>query len=229
MCFFKGFTTRSSFATTRCTGSRLTDRSVFWSCQWNLGTPRSFASTHWPLSRFSSFWRDFLFSRYLGPRQLQKYQIMRESIKVNNRWQVVYFNCVTKVQEQRHGVEAVEVRLTLGRQLLGITANVFVPTTILNVISFSTNHYKDDYFESEIRVAKCQKVLHRTKPNFTHKRSRQFQHLNYIKLTKIMIELSNPPQNTWFSKLAFPNSKKNSPNFLQRYIHIICDILQLSL
>ena len=165
MCFIKGFTTRSSFATTRCTGSRLTDRSVVWSSLWNLGTPRSFASTHCLLSRFPSFWGNYLFSRYLGPRQLQKYQIMHESIKVNNKWQVVSFNRVTKVQEQRHGVEAVEVRLILGRQLLGITANVFVPTTILNVISFSTNYYKDDYFESAIWVAKCQNFLHKVKPS----------------------------------------------------------------
>ena len=63
-----------------------------------------------------------------------------------------FFNSATQVEEQRHGVEAVEVRLILGRQLLGITANVFVPTTILNVISFSTNHYKDDYFESVIAI-----------------------------------------------------------------------------
>ena len=76
---------------------------------------------------------------------------MQESIKVPDELcELSIFPIQVKVQ--RNGVEAVEVRLVLGRQLLGITANVFVPTTILNIISFSTNYYKDDYFESIIAI-----------------------------------------------------------------------------
>ena len=39
-------------------------------------------------------------------------------------------------------VEAIRVTITLGRKLLGVLLNVFVPTAILNLISFSTNFYK---------------------------------------------------------------------------------------
>ena len=39
-------------------------------------------------------------------------------------------------------VEAIRVTITLGRKLLGVLLNVFVPTTILNLIGFSTNFYK---------------------------------------------------------------------------------------
>ena len=56
--------------------------------------------------------------------------------------------------------------MTLGRKLLGVLLNVFVPTTILNLIGFSTNFYKvkypkyyqlpkmlqDAYFESVIAI-----------------------------------------------------------------------------
>ena len=35
-----------------------------------------------------------------------------------------------------------KVTVTLGRKLLGVLLNVFVPTTILNLIGFSTNFYK---------------------------------------------------------------------------------------
>jgi hypothetical protein len=43
---------------------------------------------------------------------------------------------------QIDGVEAISVTVTLGRKLLGVLMNVFVPTTILNLIGFSTNYYK---------------------------------------------------------------------------------------
>ena len=41
-----------------------------------------------------------------------------------------------------NGVEAISVTVTLGRKLLGVLMNVFVPTTILNLIGFSTNFYR---------------------------------------------------------------------------------------
>ena len=40
------------------------------------------------------------------------------------------------------GVEAISVTIVLGRKLLGVLLNVFVPTTILTLICFSTNYYK---------------------------------------------------------------------------------------
>ena len=40
-----------------------------------------------------------------------------------------------------------KVTVTLGRKLLGVLLNVFVPTTILNLIGFSTNFYKVINFE----------------------------------------------------------------------------------
>ena len=48
--------------------------------------------------------------------------------------------------------QAVVVEITLGRQLLGVMLNVFVPTLVLNIISYSTNFYKDSYFESVIGI-----------------------------------------------------------------------------
>ena len=45
-----------------------------------------------------------------------------------------------------------KVEFILARKLIAITANVFFPTTILNIISFSTNYYKNDYFESIIGI-----------------------------------------------------------------------------
>ena len=48
--------------------------------------------------------------------------------------------------------QAVYVEITLGRQLLSVVMNVFVPTLVLNIISYSTNFYKDSYFESVIAI-----------------------------------------------------------------------------
>ena len=48
--------------------------------------------------------------------------------------------------------QTVFVEITLGRQLLSVIMNVFVPTLVLNIISYSTNFYKDIYFESVIAI-----------------------------------------------------------------------------
>ena len=40
----------------------------------------------------------------------------------------------------------------MARKLIAITANVFFPTLILNIISFTTNYYKNDYFESIVGI-----------------------------------------------------------------------------
>ena len=59
-------------------------------------------------------------------------------------------------------VEAIRVTITLGRKLLGVLLNVFVPTTILNLIGFSTNFYKvtdDDSLFMMITVLKVHELL----------------------------------------------------------------------
>ena len=48
--------------------------------------------------------------------------------------------------------QAVFLEIILGRQLLSVVLNVFVPTLVLNIISYSTNFYKDSYFESVIAI-----------------------------------------------------------------------------
>ena len=49
-------------------------------------------------------------------------------------------------------VQMVFVEITLGRELLGVLLNVFIPTLVLGIISYTTNFYKDDYFESVIAI-----------------------------------------------------------------------------
>lgn len=74
--------------------------------------------------------------RYLGPTSMTKYDV------ISTKMEVI----------QLGEVEAIQVTVTLGRKLLGVLLNVFVPTTILNLIGFSTNFYKDAYFESVIAI-----------------------------------------------------------------------------
>ena len=42
---------------------------------------------------------------------------------------------------------AVTVSITLGQRLLGTFLTIFFPTILLNVIGFSTNHFKAFFFE----------------------------------------------------------------------------------
>ena len=64
-------------------------------------------------------------------------------------------------------VEAIRVTITLGRKLLGVLLNVFVPTTILNLIGFSTNFYKVTDDESVF----MNRVIYLTGPhNFSTKK-----------------------------------------------------------
>ena len=44
------------------------------------------------------------------------------------------------------------VEITLGRQLLGTVLNVFIPTIVLNSISYTTNFYKDEFFETVVAI-----------------------------------------------------------------------------
>ena len=49
-------------------------------------------------------------------------------------------------------LQEVFVTISLGRQLLGVVLNIIVPTIVLNLISYSTNFYKDEYFETVIAI-----------------------------------------------------------------------------
>ncbi len=54
-----------------------------------------------------------------------------------------------KLQE---GIQEAFVTISLGRQLLGVILNIIIPTIVLLIISYSTNFYKDDYFESVVAI-----------------------------------------------------------------------------
>ena len=73
---------------------------------------------------------------YEGDRMLTKYEVKDVIMKLDSQ---------SKKQE-------LYVEVVLGRQLLSIIMNVFVPTLVLNIISYSTNFYKDEYFESVIAI-----------------------------------------------------------------------------
>ena len=44
------------------------------------------------------------------------------------------------------------MEVVLGRQLFGVVLNIIIPTIVLNIISYSTNFYKEDYFETVIAI-----------------------------------------------------------------------------
>ena len=74
---------------------------------------------------------------YTGPQFLTQYEV--RSIDM-------------EVKENNMGLQEVLVTISLGRQLLGVLLNVIIPTIVLLIISYSTNFYKDDYFESVVAI-----------------------------------------------------------------------------
>ena len=74
---------------------------------------------------------------YLGKQYLTQYEVkdFRMEIRTTKR----------RIQEDY-------VTITLGRQLLGVVLNIIIPTIVLNIISYSTNFYKDEYFETVIAI-----------------------------------------------------------------------------
>ena len=73
---------------------------------------------------------------YLGKKYLTQYEVMTTTMEtkaVGNSQQLV-------------------VEITLGRQLLGTVLNIFIPTIVLNIISYTTNFYKDEFFETVIAI-----------------------------------------------------------------------------
>ena len=73
---------------------------------------------------------------YEGEKFMTKYEVKNISMKI----------------EKIANIQVVQVEITLGRQLLSVMLNVFVPTLVLNIISYSTNFYKECYFESVIGI-----------------------------------------------------------------------------
>ena len=73
---------------------------------------------------------------YLGKKFLTQYEVLGR---------VMDTQTVGKTQQ-------LIVEITLGRQLLGTILNVFIPTIVLNLISYTTNFYKDDFFETVIAI-----------------------------------------------------------------------------
>ena len=70
--------------------------------------------------------------RYRGPTELSQYFIKR-----------------TKIQ---HDSKKVWAEIVLGRRLLSAIMTVFVPTLLINVISYATNFFKPFYFEAAVTV-----------------------------------------------------------------------------
>ena len=70
--------------------------------------------------------------QYLGPTELSQYFVKR--IKID------------------HDDKTVWAELVLGRRLLSTILTVYVPTFLLNVISYATNFFKDFFFEAVVTV-----------------------------------------------------------------------------
>ena len=73
---------------------------------------------------------------YLGKKFLTQYQVMKS---------------VMEVETIGDSLQLV-VEITLGRQLLGTVLNIFIPTIVLNIISYTTNFYKDEFFETVVAI-----------------------------------------------------------------------------
>ena len=74
--------------------------------------------------------------KYSGKRFLTQYEVMKTVME-------------TKTMEDS---QQLVVEITLGRQLLGTILNIFIPTTVLNLISYTTNFYKDEFFETVVAI-----------------------------------------------------------------------------
>ena len=74
--------------------------------------------------------------KFVGDQDLAKYTIKNFTMDV------------VELEES----SAIRVQVVLGRQILSEVMNTFVPTILLNLISHSTNFYKEVFFESVIAI-----------------------------------------------------------------------------
>ena len=82
--------------------------------------------------------------KYSGGTDLAQYYIMSYDI----------------YKENIKGKEGVQVSITLGRRLLGVILTIYVPTLLLNTIGYSTNYFKDFFFEAVVGInLTCMLVL----------------------------------------------------------------------
>lgn len=51
-----------------------------------------------------------------------------------------------------HPVEVIEVTLWFGRRLLSINLTTYLPTLLICIVSFCTNHFQSEYFEASVAV-----------------------------------------------------------------------------
>ena len=58
-----------------------------------------------------------------------------------------YVKSFTMTKKKIHSNDAVVISITLGRRLLGTFLTIFFPTILLNVIGYSTNYFKEFFFE----------------------------------------------------------------------------------
>ena len=68
---------------------------------------------------------------FSGPKELTQYFVKSFEIR----------------KEKVKSKAAVVISITLGRRLLGTFLTIFFPTILLNVIGYSTNHFKAFFFE----------------------------------------------------------------------------------
>jgi hypothetical protein len=66
--------------------------------------------------------------------------------------QYVVTNFSMLVRDQGPGTSDLKISVVLGRKLLTIVLTTFVPTVLLSIISFSTNHFKNFFFEAIVTV-----------------------------------------------------------------------------
>ena len=66
--------------------------------------------------------------RYQGEKLLRKYQV--KSVKMTNIL-------------QSDGTDEIHVEIIFGRQILAAVLNIFIPTIILNIISYGTNFFNE--------------------------------------------------------------------------------------
>ena len=80
---------------------------------------------------------------FSGPKELTQYFVKNFEIK----------------KEKIKTKEAVIVSITLGRRLLGTFLTIFFPTILLNVIGYSTNHFKAFFFEVCCSCFACSNIF----------------------------------------------------------------------
>ena len=73
-------------------------------------------------------------------------QVNYEGEKFLTQYEVRQVRMMSVINSKKK--QEIHVEISLGRQLLGVILNVIIPTFVLNVISYSTNFYKESYFET---------------------------------------------------------------------------------